>query len=62
MNPRLRNFHWWVTCNSDPLFSKPPRFMSDSKKSIWIKVLNFVIEILKLIIAIFLGVQATNLL
>lgn len=35
--------------------------MENEKKTLWVKILNFIIEVLKLIIAIFGAVELTNL-
>lgn len=61
MDPELRKNYWYLTTMTNELFSKPPKNMED-KKSTWRKILEFTIEVLKLVLAIFLGLQASSLL
>lgn len=55
-----RNLYWAATVSSSEVFSRPPKIMAKSVD--WKKILNFIIELLKLILAVFGGVELASIL
>lgn len=54
-----RNLHWAASVSSSEVFSNPPKNMA--KTVDWKKILNFIIELLKLILAVFGGIELSSI-